>query len=162
MDMSSESPHHPNSCQVSASAALLELVELISSVAGPMSELPVTESATEGANQYAESTVRLLSDLLVYAVMDDNDLRSPNVCQSTILTFCETDCYAQIQTHLGFLYETAQRLLQKIDGDSDRRRLLSEKLVKVGFISAVDLLPDVSCRDLRTSLTTIEPDQGSA
>lgn len=80
MDMSPNHLHHPNSCQRSPSDALLQLVELISTVAEPMSEIPATESITECANRCTDSNVRLLCDLLVYAVMDDRCLRSPDVC----------------------------------------------------------------------------------
>ena len=130
--MFSNYSHRPHGCQGSSSAALLELVELISSAAAPVSELPVTSSPTDSANHCVDSSVRLVGDLLVYAVADDSCLRSPEVCYSIILPFFSASFLRQIQAHLEFLYETAQRLSQKIDGGSDTRRLWSENLIKVG------------------------------
>ncbi|KAF6225323.1 hypothetical protein HO173_012808 [Letharia columbiana] len=96
--MSSNYTHHLHGCQDSSSAAVLELVELISSVAETVSELPANSSTTDSASHCADSAVRMLSDLLVYAVVDDSCIRSPD-----------------IQVHLGFLYESARRVLQRID-----------------------------------------------
>lgn len=82
--MSPEYLQHPHDCRGSSSAALLESVKLVSSVAGPANELPATMSTTDGAGYGADSTVRIQSTLKFAALYGGYVVDQAVTCPSSI------------------------------------------------------------------------------
>lgn len=82
--MSPEYLQHPHDCRGSSSAALLESVKLVSSVAGPANELPATRSSTDEAGYGADSTVRIQSTLKFAALYGGYVVDQAVTCPSSV------------------------------------------------------------------------------